>query len=216
MRRSPIPAVGSLIHAERIERALDPLAGAAVGRTRAWIGDWELVLNEEGSQYRTRSRPTPSTWTLRWCRPARPSSTAARASARRHRTRATRATTTAARNSPSAGVSASTGQTWRSRARLARPRVVERDHAGAGPRLGLDRHQPARRRLADGLSDAQGRRLAALGRRDAAEGTEPARILAPEQVRFLPGRRWQSPRTGAEYPVEWTLELDGRPSAWNL
>lgn len=36
-------------------------------------------------------------------------------------------------------------------------------------------------------------------------------VLGPEDVRFTPVRRWRSPRTGIEYPVEWTLALaDGR------
>ena len=45
-------AAGRLLHAERSERALDPLAGAAVGRTRAWIGDWRL--EGDGDRYRAR------------------------------------------------------------------------------------------------------------------------------------------------------------------
>ena len=28
---------------------------------------------------------------------------------------------------------------------------------------------------------------------------------SPDEVRFAPGRRWTSPRSGAAYPVEWTL-----------
>ena len=40
--------------------------------------------------------------------------------------------------------------------------------------------------------------------------------FAPDQVRFLPVRIWQSPRTGTRYPVEWrvhvgTRELDLKP-----
>ena len=34
---------------------------------------------------------------------------------------------------------------------------------------------------------------------------------APDQVSFTPTAHWRSPRTGIEYPVEWTLALaDGR------
>lgn len=33
-----------------------------------------------------------------------------------------------------------------------------------------------------------------------------ARSFAPGEVRFAPGRRWRSPATGAEYPVQWTLD----------
>jgi predicted secreted hydrolase len=43
-----------------------------------------------------------------------------------------------------------------------------------------------------------------------------AQILAPDQVRLVPGRTWQSPRTGTTYPVEWhvhagTRELELKP-----
>jgi len=30
-------------------------------------------------------------------------------------------------------------------------------------------------------------------------------VLAPDAIAFVPGRRWRSPRTGTEYPVEWQL-----------
>jgi predicted secreted hydrolase len=41
-------------------------------------------------------------------------------------------------------------------------------------------------------------------------------VLTPDQVRFVPARTWQSPRTGTRYPVEWhvqagTRELDLKP-----
>jgi predicted secreted hydrolase len=31
------------------------------------------------------------------------------------------------------------------------------------------------------------------------------RNFGPDDVRFVPGRRWTSPRSGASYPVEWTV-----------
>jgi predicted secreted hydrolase len=37
-----------------------------------------------------------------------------------------------------------------------------------------------------------------------APGGEP-RNFGPDDVRFVPGRRWSSPRSGAAYPVEWML-----------
>ncbi len=47
-----------------------------------------------------------------------------------------------------------------------------------------------------------------------ADGT--VQVFAPDQVHFVPGRSWQSPRTGTLYPVEWhvhagTRELDLKP-----
>lgn len=32
------------------------------------------------------------------------------------------------------------------------------------------------------------------------------RAFGPDEVRFTPGRRWQSPASQARYPVEWTLD----------
>ena len=42
------------------------------------------------------------------------------------------------------------------------------------------------------------------------------RVFAPREITFTPGRRWRSPRTGIEYPVEWRvragdLEIALRP-----
>jgi predicted secreted hydrolase len=205
------PAVGSLIHAERIERALAPLAGAAVGRTRAWIGDWELVLDEEGKQYRTRIASDAFDLDLELAPPGPPV-----LNGREGFSQKTPDPTNASY--------------YYSRPQLAVDGRIRIDGADL-PVTGhawLDHEwsseiMPAQARGWDwiGINLSEGGSLMAFRmRRDDGsplwaaatlqEGTEPARILAPEQVRFLPRRRWQSPRTGAEYPVEWTLELDGR------
>lgn len=36
-------------------------------------------------------------------------------------------------------------------------------------------------------------------------GVAPARSFGPNEVQWLPGRRWTSPRTGASYTVEWQV-----------
>jgi len=41
-----------------------------------------------------------------------------------------------------------------------------------------------------------------------ADGT--TQILAPDQVRFVPTRTWQSPRTGTVYPVQWHVTAGAR------
>jgi len=38
-------------------------------------------------------------------------------------------------------------------------------------------------------------------------------VTAPGQVQLIPGKRWRSPKTQAEYPVEWKLVLPGRAFA---
>jgi predicted secreted hydrolase len=35
---------------------------------------------------------------------------------------------------------------------------------------------------------------------------QPALAFGPEAVRFTPGRRWRSPSSAANYPVEWALD----------
>jgi predicted secreted hydrolase len=38
-------------------------------------------------------------------------------------------------------------------------------------------------------------------------------ILKPDEVEFLPGRRWTSPRSGVVYPVEWRIRAGNREFA---
>ncbi|HSO82202.1 carotenoid 1,2-hydratase [Thiocapsa sp.] len=205
------PATGALIHAERVERALDPLAGAAVGRTRAWIGDWELVLDEAGTQYRTRIRSDAFDLDLALVPPGPPVLNGREGFSQK---------------TPNP----SNASYYYSRPQLAvggRIRIEGADLKVSG-HAWLDHEwsseiMPAQAQGWDwmGINLHDGGSLMAFRMRrddDSAlwaaatlrEGTEPAQILAPEQVRLLPRRRWQSPRTGAEYPVEWTLEIDGR------
>jgi predicted secreted hydrolase len=65
--------------------------------------------------------------------------------------------------------------------------------------------------LADGgalmafrIRDASGVARWAGGTLRAADGR--VRALRPAEVRFTPGRRWRSPRTGVEYPVQWQVQ----------
>lgn len=70
--------------------------------------------------------------------------------------------------------------------------------------------------LADGgglmafrMRDHSGQPIWAAATVSAASGEK--RIFGPGEVRLEPLRRWRSPRTGIEYPVEWALALaDGR------
>lgn len=39
-----------------------------------------------------------------------------------------------------------------------------------------------------------------------AAGETAARAFAPDEVVFVPGRRWKSPATNADYPVVWTVD----------
>jgi predicted secreted hydrolase len=53
------------------------------------------------------------------------------------------------------------------------------------------------------IRDAAGQARWAGGSLRAGDGR--VRILSPAEVRFEPGRRWRSPRTAIEYPVEWRV-----------
>jgi predicted secreted hydrolase len=58
------------------------------------------------------------------------------------------------------------------------------------------------------MRDAAGGPIWAAGTQRAVDGM--VITLQPEQVAFTPQRRWRSARTGAEYPVEWLIEIAGR------
>lgn len=53
------------------------------------------------------------------------------------------------------------------------------------------------------IRDREGRTRWAAGTLRGADGRQQA--LRQHEVEFLPGRRWRSPRTGVEYPVEFRL-----------
>lgn len=55
------------------------------------------------------------------------------------------------------------------------------------------------------IRDRTGRALYAGGTWRTAAGATT--VLAPDEVGFVPGRRWRSPHTGTEYPVEWTVRV---------
>jgi predicted secreted hydrolase len=42
------------------------------------------------------------------------------------------------------------------------------------------------------------------------EPGKPDRVFAASEVAWSPLRRWRSPRTGVEYPVEWQITVGGR------
>jgi predicted secreted hydrolase len=57
------------------------------------------------------------------------------------------------------------------------------------------------------IRDAQGSAYWAGGAWQAADGT--VRTLRPADIRFTPGRRWRSPRTGIDYPVAFNVRAGG-------
>lgn len=58
------------------------------------------------------------------------------------------------------------------------------------------------------IRDRDGAARWAGGTLRSADGT--VRTFSPDELRFEPGRLWQSPRTGTSYPVEWRIAAGDR------
>lgn len=203
------PAEGQLLHAERAARAVDRLAGAAPAQTHAWAGNWSIVL--DGDHYRTRIEAEGFAFDLRLVPPGPPvlngeGGFSQKAADPKHASH------------------------YYSRPRLAVSgtlRVRDRSHIVHG-HAWLD-HEWSSELMPPGaqgwdwigINLHDGSTLMAFRMRDAQGSAQWAgatlvgtdgrvMTLRPGQVRFVPQRRWRSPRTGTEYPVEWEIDLDGR------
>ncbi|TDN55702.1 lipocalin-like domain-containing protein [Azoarcus indigens] len=199
-------AQGRLLHAERSARAQPPLAGAEEGRTHAWIGDWRFsfedgryraiardpafgidlelhpegapLLNGEGGY--SRKAPAPEHASYYYSRPQlRVAGEIIIAGERR----------------------TVKGHAWLDHEWSSQVMPAE---AAGWDWVGLN--------LLDGgavmafqMRDRSGKPLWAAA--TVREVGGEAHRLPPQAVSFQPGRRWLSPRTGAEYPVEWSISL---------
>ncbi|NEX22290.1 carotenoid 1,2-hydratase [Thiorhodococcus mannitoliphagus] len=203
------PATGHLLHAERAERALDPLSGASVGNTHVWIDDWSL--SQENGVYQTTIHSASFDLELTLTPPGPPQLNG--------RDGFSQKTPDPANASD-----------YYSRPQLAVEgglRLADQDLRVSG-QAWLD-HEWSSQILPEtaqgwdwiGINLNDGGSLMAfrMRHRDGStlwaggtlrHGDEEAQILSPDQLHFEPGRRWQSPRTGAVYPVEWVIEIDGR------
>ncbi len=207
------PATGHLLHAERAERALDPLAGAALGQTRVWIHDWELTL--DGDQYRTRIDTDAFALDLSLLPPG-PSILNGREGFSQKTSDPRHASYYYSR--PQLRVSGRvrlegkdrrvSGQAWLDHEWSSE---ILSEEARGWDWIGINLHNGGSL-MAFQMRHRDGSALWAAG--TLREGGTIARHLAPAQVHFQPGREWQSPRTGRTYPVEWALDIDGR--SWHL
>jgi predicted secreted hydrolase len=203
------PVTGHLLHAERVERALAPLAGAAIGHTRAWIGDWVLALEDGAYRARIGADAFELDLTLT---PAGPPQLNGRDGFSQKTPDPTNASFYYSR--PQLAVSGRlrvagenlrvTGHAWLDHEWSSEilPEVAQGwDWIGINLTDGGSL-MAFRMRQRDGSTLWAGGILRQVG--------QAPQVLAPEQVRFVPRRRWQSPRTGADYPVEWDLEIADR------
>jgi predicted secreted hydrolase len=202
------PDHGRLLHAQRSAREGFELAGAQAGRTRVWIDDWRLQQN--GTTYSTtipapefsieldfertqppllqgqngysRKGPAPASASYYYSLPH----LAARGLVRR-RDREQRVT----------------GLAWLDHEWSSQ--YMEKDAVG-WDWIGINLDDGGAL-MAFRMRDRRGSTLWAGGSWRRADGR--LRVLAPEEVRFTPGREWRSPQTGARYPVAWHVRAGG-------
>ena len=204
------PRTGRLRHAERSARAFEGLAGADTGHTAVHIGDWFLRDETgEGQSYRTRIEADDFSFELDF-KAYEPPVLNGRGGY--------------SQKAPDPGnASHYYSRPWLAvRGTLAldgTPRAVEGhawlDHEWSselmpeGARgwdwIGINLHEGGSL-MAFRMRDGEARALwTAVTLR---EGGTEHREQGPAAVAFRPLRHWRSPRTGAEYPVEWALRLD--------
>ncbi|MBI1907138.1 MAG: carotenoid 1,2-hydratase [Rhodocyclales bacterium] len=207
------PATGRLLHGERTERAMAPLAGAAQDRTRAWVGDWSLAL-EDGAghgRYRAQASSENFAFDLSLVAGAAPLLNG-RAGYSQKAPDPLNASYYYSR--PQLAVDGTL--TLHGEARKVRGHAwldhewssaIMPDGARGWDWIGINLHDGGSL-MAFRMRDAQGAALWSGG--TLREGGGDARRLEPGQVVMQPLRHWRSPRSGAEYPVGWKVDIDGR------
>jgi len=203
------PGLGRLRHEERAARDALGLAGATEGNTQAWVDDWKIEL--KGELLRTRVRAREFAFELEFAPSRLP---------------VANGDTGYSRKGPRPE-DASYYYSWpqlQTRGFVERAGVREQvrgtswmDHEWSS------RYMPEGAQGWDwcGINLEGGASLMAFRMRDAKGGAlwaggtllaqdDRARALTPDQVSFAPRRRWRSPRTGTEYPVEMRVSSLGR------
>lgn len=203
------PAAGRLLHAERSERALDPLAGAATGATRVWIRDWQLAWTQD--HYRSRVDAGSFAFDLRFVPPGPPvlngdNGFSQKAGDPKHASHYYSRPQLAVSGSlrVDGATVAVTGRAWLDHEWSSE---LLPEGARGWDWIGINLHDGGSL-MAFRMRDERGGALWSAGTLRAADGE--ARALRSGQVAFTPQRRWRSPRTGAEYAVEWSIDIDGR------
>ena len=204
------PDKGRLLHDERAARELPPLAGLSRDDTHAWIQDWSLQRDPDDNAYHTRITAADFAFDLRLMPPGPPvlngrdgfsQKSPDPQDASHYYSR------------PQLEISGTlhlseqafpvTGRAWLdhewSTAYLP-------EQAAGWDWIGINLHDGGslmayQMRRADGSKLWAGGTLVRPG--------ASAQVLAPEDITFTPQRWWQSPRTGTDYPVQWSLDIPG-------
>lgn len=207
------PATGRLLHGERTERAMAPLAGADEDRTRAWADDWLLALEDDSGhgRYRARARGEDFAFDLSLIAGAAPLLNGKAGYSQKapdplnasyYYSRPQLAVDgTLTLRGEALGVR---GHAWLDHEWSS---AIMPEGAPGWDWIGINLHDGGSL-MAFRMRDQQGGALWAGGTLRASGGE--ARSLEPGQIVMQPLRRWRSPRSGAEYPVVWQVDVDGR------
>ena len=212
------PALGHLLHDQRIARQGLGLAEASTRDTDIVLDDWRLKRGADG-RYRTQAGGRDFTLDLTLA-PTQPPILQGEGGYSRKGPKPSQASyyyslphLTVTGSILRAGKRvAVTGEAWLDRewsSTLLDPAAVGWDWTG----LNLDDGSAV---TAFQVRDAQGRALWAGGSLRTRDGSFAH--LGPTEVAFATERRWRSPRTGADYPVQrsLTLKLPGGDRQWRL
>lgn len=209
------PSLGRLVQGERAARAAFGLAGAERGRTRVWIDDWSL--EHKDGVYRARISAPEFRFALDFVPTQKPLLQGDGGYSRKG----------PAAHSASYYYSLPHLEVQGILTRGARARRVNGqawlDHEWSSSYMDADavgwdwigiNLDDGSALMAFRMRDSRGGALWAGGSLRNADGR--VRTFPPEDIRFLPGRRWQSARSRATYPVSWTvivatLELEIEP-----
>ncbi|EIC21334.1 lipocalin-like domain-containing protein [Thiorhodovibrio frisius] len=204
------PDKGFLLHDERAARELPPLAGLSRDDTHAWIQDWTLQRDPDDNAYHTQIAAPDFAFDLRLVPPGPPvlngragfsQKSPDPQDASHYYSRPQLEISGTLRLSEQAFPV--TGRAWLdhewSTAYLA-------EQAAGWDWIGINLHDGGslmayQMRRADGSKLWAGGTLVRPG--------ASVQVLAPDDISFTPRRWWQSPRTGTDYPVEWSLDIPG-------
>ncbi|PKO30102.1 MAG: carotenoid 1,2-hydratase [Betaproteobacteria bacterium HGW-Betaproteobacteria-7] len=203
------PALGQLRHDQRSARSGLGRAGFSEERTQVWIGDWRF--EQEGNNYRTAVRAADFAYALE-LRPDGPpllngaGGFSQKAPDPRHASYyysrpqlAVAGTVTLAGRQQAVSGRAWLDHEWSSELLPAGAQGwdwigINLDDGGA--------------LMAFRLRQTDGTALWAAATFRPAGGA--VQVLAPESISFTPLRRWRSPRTDIDYPVEWQVRIADR------
>jgi predicted secreted hydrolase len=202
------PRRGTLVHDQRAARAAFGLAGADEASTRAWIDDWSLA--RDGDAYVARIPAREFALDLRFA-PTQPPLLHGEAGYSRkgpapaqasyyYSVPRMAATGTIAVGGTTVAVAGTAWLDHEWSSEVMAPGAVGWDWTG----IHFDDGGVL---MAFRMRDASGGTLWAGGTLRRADGK--VRVFTPDEIVFMPGRSWRSPRTGVAYPVAMTLVAGG-------